>query len=151
MIQRFAKNRSTQDLVLRVDMIIPSGSISTTNNKHVEGSFILDVVEIVTDSRPSSLALALVLPVSRVSRGTMFPNDLNDIFVTRLIFWASNMVNIFSLYITVHCSLNVLYQCCLKSSCIPFPNILFLSGREEHDKSHFLFLLYKAIYFNWTV
>lgn len=86
MIQRFAKNRSTQDLVLRVDMIIPSDSISTTNNKHVEGSFILDVVEIVTDSRLSSLALALVLPVSRVSRGTVFPNDLNDIFVTRLIF-----------------------------------------------------------------
>lgn len=137
MIQRFAKNRSTQDLALRVDMIIPSDSISTTNNKHVEGSYILDAVEIVTDSRPSSLALTLVLPVSRVSRGTVFPNDLNDIFVTRLIFWASNMVNTFSLYITVHCSLNVLYQRCFKSSCIPFPNILFLSGGEEHDNITF--------------
>lgn len=62
MIQQVVKNQLTLDLAL---LVLLNDSISTLKSKPVERSFTLDAVEIVTDSRPSSLALVLALAVSR--------------------------------------------------------------------------------------
>lgn len=62
MIQQVVKNQLMLGLAL---LVLPNDSISTMKNKPVERSFILDAVEIVTDSRPLSLVLVLALAVSR--------------------------------------------------------------------------------------
>lgn len=62
MIQQVVKNQLMLGLAL---LVLLNDSISTMKNKPVERSFILDAVEIVTDSRPLSLVLVLALAVSR--------------------------------------------------------------------------------------
>lgn len=62
MIQQVVKNQLMLGLAL---LVLLNDSISTMKNKRVERSFILDAVEIVTDSRPLSLVLVLALAVSR--------------------------------------------------------------------------------------
>lgn len=68
MIQQVVKNQLTLGLAL---LVLPNDSISMLKNKPVERSFTLDAVEIVTDSRPSSLVLVLALAVSREN---LFPS-----------------------------------------------------------------------------
>lgn len=62
MIQQVVKNQLMLGLAL---LVLPNDSISTMKNKPVERLFILDAVEIVTDSRLLSLVLVLALAVSR--------------------------------------------------------------------------------------
>lgn len=113
-IQRFVKNRSTVDLALPVR---PRGTTSTSKSKPVVRSFTLDAVAIVTDSRPSSLALTLVSAVSR-------ENVFRNVRICTL-----SLIPIFSfergerLYVSYYCTLY--FRRCFKSvsSQIPLPFI----------------------------
>ena len=127
-IQRFAKSRLTLDRALPV---LLSDSTSTRNCKRVERSFTPDAAAIVTDSRPSSLALTLVLAVSREKRAhRRFKQYFSVTRSFQLRTWWTHLL----LYIAVHCTFDVLYRCCLESSSLT--SFLYLkTAEEEHDNS----------------